>query len=80
MTGGSPNVAATPIPVAAPPVTPDSATAIQTQQDFRRQQLKKKGFMSTYKAGDTGGYSPTGATPSPGNQPTTGMGAKTLGT
>ena len=67
MLGGSPspNVAQTAVPQPSPAVTSDSATVIQSQQDFRRQQLKKRGFGSTYLAGDTGGYLPSTPTASP---------------
>lgn len=59
-----PGVASTPITAASPPVTSSSAEVVQQQQDLRRQALKKRGFASTYKAGDTGGWYPGTTTPS----------------
>ena len=85
---GASQVAATPVPVASPPVTTSNAEVVQAQQDLRRQALKKRGFTSTIKAGDTGGWMNTDANPSPGNTKgydsfirgaTPGPGAKTLG-
>jgi|GEM_PF-1749237 hypothetical protein len=68
--GGATNVAATPVPAATPPVTENSAEVVQSQQDLRRQNLRKRGFASTVLAGDTGGpggFFPSVETPSPTN-------------
>lgn len=44
----------------APPVTASAQEVVQAGIDLRRQQLLKKGFKSTIKAGDSGGYRPGG--------------------
>lgn len=80
--GGSGGGGATPtVPGATPPVTANSAEVVQAQQDQRRQALKKRGFSSTIKAGDTGGWMPSVSAPSPTNPKVTGLTAvgKTLG-
>ena len=78
--GSAPSVAATPVPAAVPPVTSSSAEVVQSQQDLRRQNLRKRGFASTTLAGDTGGFFPSVETPSPTNiqnPPGGGLGSST---
>ena len=64
---GAASVAAAPVPAATPPVTSSSAEVVQSQQDLRRQSLRKRGFTSTILAGDTGGFQSQNSTPSPTN-------------
>lgn len=83
--GSAPNVAATPVAAAVPPVTESSPEVAQAQADYRRQMLRKKGFSnSTIFAPDTGGFFPKSPSPSPTNpkpaSQSVGPGAKSLGT
>ena len=79
----TPPITAVPVPPAAPPVTSTNAEVVQTQQDARRQALKKRGFSKAIYAGETGGWNGSGAaqglagTKIPGNE--SGPGPKTLG-
>ena len=66
--GGSTTIAQTPVAATSPPVTADSAEVVQSQQDYRRQMLKKRGFENaTVFAGNTGGFTPANPNPSPTN-------------
>lgn len=85
MGGGGTTAALPSVPAATPPATETSAEAVQASTDLRRQALKKRGFMSTYQAGDTGGWFAGNTTASPGvaasksvSSPM-GPGAKTIG-
>jgi hypothetical protein len=66
----SSNIGNTPVPTVTP--APSTAEVQQQEQDYRRQQLRKKGFDSTVYAagGDTGGWHPgAGGTPQSSAQP-----------
>lgn len=63
------------VPQPAAPISAASAEVVQAQQDLRRQALKKRGFLQTNKAGDTGGWMPG---PGPMHSPATAH--PTLGT
>ena len=73
----SSNIGNTPVPTVTTPASPASAEVQQQEQDYRRQQLRKRGFDSTVYAagGDTGGWHPgAGGTFQSSVQPTAKLG------
>jgi hypothetical protein len=47
-----------PAPATAAPATATSAEVLASQQDIRRDALRRKGFTKTVFAGDNGAWSP----------------------
>lgn len=60
-------IQAAPVPLAAPPVSPNSTAVMQAEHDVAQANLLKKSVKKTIFAGDTGGFgaAPNGAPGSP---------------
>jgi hypothetical protein len=56
--GQSQAIQSAPVPLPAPPVTPNNATVMQAEHDVSQANLLKKSVKKTIFAGDTGGFNP----------------------
>lgn len=73
--GGSSSAAqqiqSAPVPLPAPPVTPNNPASLQAEHDFALAQQAKNSIRKTILAGDTGGYTPKATAQAAAAGPTT---------